>query len=111
MIYKSFDIVVVPFPFTNKSSEKRRPVVVLSSLSPHHTILSMITSTHLEPWKSDINIERWQEAGLTTSSRIRFKIFTLDQTLILKTLGKLHTQNQSKLRQTLKDIFPIDVTP
>jgi len=110
MIYKSFDIVVVPFPFTDKSSEKRRPAVVLSSLSPHHTILSMITSTHLEPWKSDVSIEYWKEAGLTTSSRIRFKIFTLDQTLILKTLGSLHTRDQSKLVHILRDIFPIDVT-
>ena len=106
MIYKSFDIVVVPFPFTDKSSEKRRPAVVLSSLPPHHTILSMITSTNLEYWKSDMNIEHWQEAGLTISSRIRFKIFTLDQTLILKILGKLHTQDQSTLSKKLKNIFP-----
>ena len=46
--FEKFSVVVVPFPFTDKSSSKRRPALVLSSTafnnSVNHSVLAMITS-------------------------------------------------------------------
>ncbi len=49
MIYKPFDVVVVPFPFTDSGQAKRRPALVLSQHSNFgnkigHSILAIITS-------------------------------------------------------------------
>lgn len=49
MIYKPFDIVVVPFPFTGAARSKRRPALILSDNMNfgnkiEHSILAMITS-------------------------------------------------------------------
>ena len=43
------DIVVVPFPFTDRPATKRRPAVVVSgacfNAAHQHKILAMVTST------------------------------------------------------------------
>ncbi len=48
VIYKPFEVVVVPFPFTHKAASKRRPALVLSSemfnAAIHHSVMVMITS-------------------------------------------------------------------
>ena len=37
MTYRQFDVVVVPFPFTDVEASKRRPALILSaSLNPTH---------------------------------------------------------------------------
>jgi mRNA interferase MazF len=47
--YNPFAIVVVPFPFTDRKADKRRPALVLSdniqfNKPSGHTVLAMITS-------------------------------------------------------------------
>ena len=58
MIYEPFDVVVVPFPFTDSIQTKRRPALVLSQ-NEHfgneiqHSVLAMITSQKNAPWPLD----------------------------------------------------------
>jgi mRNA interferase MazF len=106
-IYERFDIVVVPFPFTDRESTKRRPALVLSSeleLQSRigHSVLAMITSKDTPPWPNDILIEEWDEAGLPNPSKVRMKIFTLDDRLILEKLGTLSEGDQKTVSKTLK---------
>ena len=49
MTYKPFDVVVVPFPFTDIKADKRRPALILSSDTKFnkksgHAVMAMITS-------------------------------------------------------------------
>ena len=47
MVCDAWQVVVVPFPFTDRATTKRRPAVALSRkrFSSHgHTVLAMITS-------------------------------------------------------------------
>ena len=57
MIYNQFDIVLVPFPFTDKNSSKKRPALILSNkdyqIKTNHLILTMITSEDLKNPKND----------------------------------------------------------
>ena len=62
MIYEPFDVVVVPFPFTDSSRKKRRPALVLSQKAKfgaliEHSVLAMITSQkiNLGPWMLQLN--------------------------------------------------------
>ena len=109
--YKPFDLVVVPFPFTDRASSKRRPALVLSSSEYQartgHLILCMITTaTHLN-WFNDISLRDWQESGLPQASLVRAKLFTLDERLILRRLGELTEIDQQAVAKSLQSALPL----
>jgi mRNA interferase MazF len=91
--YEPLDVVVAPFPFTDRQAVKRRPAIVLSvsEFNRNHgqSVLAMITSSTRDPWPSDVQIEDWEDANLTVPCRVRFKLFTLDHGLVLRRLGAL----------------------
>ena len=92
MISKPFDIVVVPFPFTDRQSTKRRPALVVSSAhfdeTHEQSILAMITSAVSE-WPSDVTLRDWRRAGLNVPCKVRLKLFTLNDNLIRRRVGTL----------------------
>jgi mRNA interferase MazF len=108
-IYRRYSIVSVPFPFTDKNFTKKRPALILSQEeyqeNTHHCILAMITSAKQSHWADDIEIEDLEIAGLPGPSIIRFKVFTLEESLILKTLGKLSEDNRKAVVRVLKNIL------
>ena len=73
-----FDVVVVPFPFTDRSAAKRRPALIVSSASFNETheqsTLAMITSAGSD-WPSDVTVQDWREAGLTVPLQGSFQAF------------------------------------
>lgn len=110
MTYEPFDVVVVPFPFTDSSRTKRRPALVLSqkkdfSALIEHSILSMITSQKNEQWPLDVPIKNKNQSGLTAPSVVRMKLFTLDNRFIIRKIGHLSKSDQKNVRQSLKKIF------
>ena len=107
-IYKQFDVVVVPFPFTDSNRTKKRPALVLSdrkSLTIDKSILTMITTSGHSPWSLDIAIEDLESTGLRTQSIIRFKLFTLDNSLITKKIGLLSEVDRTAVVANLKKVF------
>jgi mRNA interferase MazF len=110
MTYEPFDVVVVPFPFTDSSRTKRRPALVLSQKSNfgaiiEHSVLAMITSQKNEPWPLDVAIKNKKQSGLTAPSMVRMKLFTLDNRFILRKIGHLSKADQKQVKQSLSKIF------
>jgi mRNA interferase MazF len=110
MTYNQFDIVVVPFPFTDSPASKRRPAIILSSnkhfnKEAKHSIMAMITSARNTPWPCDTIISNLASAGLSKASVIRMKFFTLDHRFILETIGSLAPKDQKTLQKTIKSMF------
>ncbi|MBW1671924.1 MAG: type II toxin-antitoxin system PemK/MazF family toxin [Deltaproteobacteria bacterium] len=110
MTYKPFDVVVVPFPFTDSAQTKRRPALVLSQSSNfgskiEHSVLAMITSQKNEPWLLDCPIKNKKQSGLTAPSVVRMKLFTLDHRFILRKIGHLSKNDQSHVKQSLSQLF------
>ncbi len=110
MIYEPFDVVVIPFPFTDSSKAKRRPALVLSQTTDfgkiiEHTILAMITSQKNEPWPLDVVIKNKKLSGLAAPSVVRMKLFTLDNRFILRKIGHLSKSDQTQVKKRLLKIF------
>ena len=88
MDYDRFEVVIVPFPFTDKAQVKRRPALVLSSHTAFgrragHSVMAMITSAQNPPWPLDVPISDLVAAGLPAPSVVRMKLFTLDHRFII----------------------------
>lgn len=95
------DVVVVPFPFTDRQASRRRPALVLSSASfnraTRHSVLAMITSAVQSRWPGDVPITNLEAAGLSSACLVRLKLFTLDQRLVLKRAGTLAANDRGVL--------------
>ena len=110
MIYEPFDVIVVPFPFTDSSRTKRRPALVLSNKNDfgtkiEHSVLAMITSQKNDPWPLDVTIKIKKQSGLTAPSVVRMKIFTLDNRFILRKIGHLSKSDQNQFKKSLSNLL------
>jgi mRNA interferase MazF len=109
--FKAFDVVAVPFPFTDRDATKRRPALVISNerFNQQHkqVVLAMITTTNGSVWPSDVQLADWQEAGLKVACHFRLKLFTLDQSLVLKTIGHLSSQDVKSVQAVLTEYVDV----
>jgi mRNA interferase MazF len=108
--YKPFEVVVVPFPFTDSAATKRRPALVLSSdgfnRRAAHVVLAMITSRENHGWPLDTEICNLPAAGLAHPSIVRMKLFTLDERFVLRKAGALAEADRAALRRALEMLLP-----
>ncbi len=93
MTFERFDVVKVPFPFTDKQVTKTRPALVISgkdfNVSVGQSVMAMITSAKSSTWLFDTDITDLTAAGLPVPCFIRMKLFTIDNQLVINKLGRL----------------------
>jgi mRNA interferase MazF len=98
MSYSRNEVVLLPIPFTDLSSRKVRPAVVIGSngvdlfLVP---ILSQVANT-------DIAVQDWRAAGLNVACGIKPQIATVEGRLVIKSVGKLTPRDQQVLNARLR---------
>ena len=112
MTFEAFDVVVVPFPFTDRQSAKRRPALVLSDAHTFnaeigHSVLAMITSAKNSDWPHDTEITDLDSAGLSSESVVRLKLFTLDNQLILRKAGSLSASDRKQVSLALAKVLSL----
>ena len=108
MICNPKDIVVIPFPFAEKHGVKRRPALIVSVWSFNrggHSVMAMITSASHNIWPSDVAVTDLEAAGLSKPSKIRFKLFTLDNRVIIRKLGKLGGVDAEAFNAELRSVL------
>ena len=88
MIYNKWDIVLVPFPFTDLKTLKKRPALIVSPDEYNKNldvVIAFITSNLDSEYRiGDYKIQNWQESNLPKPSMIRMKFATVDKSIILK---------------------------
>jgi mRNA interferase MazF len=87
------DLVGIPFPYSNESTRKRRPVLVVTSPDRNGDFMGLaVTSVPTEHSAVRIDERAMKGGYLPKPSWIRVdKIFTLSETLIVRNYGALHT--------------------
>ncbi len=106
------DVVLVPFPFTDQTTTKQRPAVVVSSDAYHRerqdVILLAITSQQ-RPLSNvlDVDVGHWQHAALLEPSMFKPLVATVERLSIRRQLGTLHAEDQRRLRELLGKMLGI----
>ncbi len=111
MIYEKFELVVLPFPFSDSLDQKKRPALVVSANSfnstAKHIVVGMVTTAKRSQWPLDIAISDLDAAGLAVPCIVRMKFFTADHRLILRKLGRLSPEDQQRVQSGLSELFAI----
>ena len=95
------DLVLLPIPFTDLSSGKVRPAVVIGLGSFESDLFVVPVTSRL--FQADLILCNWAQAGLNVQSGIKGQIATVDRSLIRQVLGNLSTLDVGRLDVKLRE--------
>jgi mRNA interferase MazF len=109
-VYRRGDVVLVSFPFTDLSSSKRRPALVISpdafNQNGQDIVLAAITSQEPDDKAVALALDDFVQGGLPKTSFVKVtKIFTIHSTLILKRLCALRREKLEDILGELRAFF------
>ena len=110
MAFEQWQVVVVPFPFTDRPVRRRRPALVVSRPEAlgnpiGQSVLAMITSAGHSRWPLDVPLADLARAGLPSPSVVRMKLFTLDDRLVERSIGRLAQADATPVAAALARLF------
>ena len=110
MPFEFGDVVLVRFPFTNQTAFKQRPAVVISgraynAVRPDVVIMAITSQLHSPSGLGEVLVREWQAAHMLKPSAIKPEFATIEQSLILRTLGVLEPADQAALRQAIAAVL------
>jgi len=108
--YEFGDVILVPFPFTDQTTSKRRPAVVVSSDAYHRerpdlVILAITSQTRPAAGIGEVAVAHWQQAGLLRPSVLKPVVATIERGLVMRKLGRLEEEDRHALRGVLDQIL------
>jgi mRNA interferase MazF len=110
-----FNVVLVPFPFDDLSSNKVRPAICLTNeIEPFgHVVLAFVTSNISDsPSATDLIISSndtdFAKTGLKVSSTIRLhRLMTVSRRIIKRKLGELTDKQKERVESRLRKLFDL----
>ena len=107
--FEPWDIVKVPFPYTDRPVRQRRPALVIAAgeLETAHGLLwlSMITSAANRAWDGDVAISDADAAGLPIPSIVRLAKIATIEARDAERLGILPGADRGAVREYLRERF------
>jgi mRNA interferase MazF len=106
--FVSGEVVVVPFPFSDLTGQKRRPAYVVAPLQGDDVILCVITSQHhpKDSYSVSITAADFVTGSLQHPSYVRpNRLFTAESTIIVRSVGQLTDAKRAEVIQAIKDIL------
>ncbi len=109
-MYKAGDIVLIPVPFTDLSSQRRRPVIVISNEAYNQKTTDIVvvamTSNPIEvDYSFTITSYDLVQGQLNRPGKVRVdKIYTLSQSIVVKKFGQVDGKTLDKIRRLLQSL-------
>jgi mRNA interferase MazF len=107
-------IVLIPVPFTDLSSTKRRPVIVISSATYNQTtsdmiVVAMTSNPAQTPYSFTITNQDLVEGSLNRPGQVRTdKIYTLSQSIAVRVFGRVKIETLERIKELLNKATQIE---
>jgi mRNA interferase MazF len=92
------DVVLLPIPFTDLTSRKVRPAIVVGGEGTDLFVVpisSVLTNT-------DFQLQEWQTAGLNVASGVKAQLATVEERLIIRIIGHITAADRELLNDKLR---------
>jgi len=105
IVFNQGEIIIVPFPFSNLSGVRQRPVLVLSKtdyLKECEDIITCGITSNLKDSRYSLLIDNSNliEGNIPIKSRIKIdKLFTLEQSIVIKKIGRINKETFDRVRK------------
>lgn len=107
--YLKNEVVLVRYPFSDLSGSKVRPAVIVSA--PHSSqdlLIVPLTSKTSSLLAGEFILTEWKKAGLNVETAVKRGIYTINEKLVIKNIGKLADSDAVKLENSLKQWLDIN---
>ena len=98
------EVILVRYPFTDLSGAKVRAAVVVNA--PHvsrDVIIVPLTSRVSGLLAGEFVLADWQQAGLNVPSAVKRGLYTVQDSLVVKSVGLLSPKDEVALEKALRD--------
>ena len=92
------EVVLLPIPFTDLTSRKVRPAIVIGRNGSDLFLVPI--SSQLA--NVDFQLKAWKAAGLNVPCGVKAQIATVEESLVLKVVGSLAAVDQQTMDTRLK---------
>lgn len=104
--YSRNRVVLVRYPFSDLAQHKVRPAVVVSA--PHVSqdlFVVPLTSKIISLLPGEFQLADWRSAGLNVPSATKRAVYTIHESLVVKSLGVLSVADAERLAASLRSWF------
>ncbi len=102
--YSKNEVILVRYPFSNLSGSKVRPAVVVNDAHISQDVIIVPLTSKVSPLLAgEFVLADWKAAGLNVPSAVKRGIYTVHQSLVMKSIGKLSDADASSLENSLRE--------
>src|SRR4051812_8419074 len=94
------EIILVPIPFTDLTSSKVRPAVLIGFPTQSNDLFVAPISSQLQ--NTELALKDWKQSGLNVACGIKGQIATIERAIVVKRVGKLSSHDQNALEAALR---------
>jgi len=102
--YSKNEIILVRYPFSDLSGSKVRPAIVVNASHISQDVIIVPLTSKVSPLlASEFVLADRKAAGLNVASAAKRGLYTVHQSLVIKSIGSLSVTDASSLDNSLRD--------
>lgn len=107
ILYKPGDVILVRYPFSDLTANKKRPALIVSSIEYHnqHHDVVILPITGVKQLTDQLKINFWQTAGLLKPSWLKPMVTTISVDLVERCLGTIDQKDKVIVTRAIRQLI------